>query len=360
MLSTCRHCEMALFIFIIFHLVLEDKSQGLPQAKLTIYPTFATDEEKVQMVCGGHENLHISECMFYLVGQEDFLKPSASCNFSLTAAELIIWSHDQESSHVNISCYYTVHALKENGTSPHSDIVSVRVRGLPAMSSLPPTTEGSPTTMTPKGKTYQANLSTVSSTSNTETSLAVTSSTEIITDLVTDTSSLGTHDTHNSINPTDVESSSPLIYKTSTSLESTTLTHTTEHVLALAVTSSTAIITDLVTDTSSLSTHATHSSIDPTDVESSSSLIYKTSTSLESTTLTHTTEHALVFPLMTEGPEIKKYSNKKMLFLIAVVASGGGIVVTGLVGICLYRCTRKSKAERIWMEFVSKTTGYVC
>ncbi|XP_059394138.1 uncharacterized protein LOC132126704 [Carassius carassius] len=270
---------MALFIFIIFHLVLEDKSQGLPQAKLTIYPTFATDEEKVQMVCGGHEDQHISECMFYLVGQEDFLKPSASCNFSLTAADLIIWSHDQESSHVNISCYYTVHALKENGTSPHSNIVSVRVRGLPAMSSLPPTTESSPTTMTPKGKTYQANLSTVSSTSNTETSLAVTSSTEIITDLITDMSSLSTHDSHSSIDPTDVESSSPLIYKTSTSLESTALTHT--------------------------------------------------------------TEHALVFPLMTEGPEIKKYSNTKMLFLIAVVASGGGIVVTGLVGICLYRCTSK-------------------
>lgn len=30
-----------------------------------------------------------------------------------------------------------------------------------------------------------------------------------------------------------------------------------------------------------------------------------------------------------------------MFFLIAVVASGGGIVLTGLISICLYRCTRK-------------------
>ncbi|XP_016411915.1 uncharacterized protein LOC107743268 [Sinocyclocheilus rhinocerous] len=263
---------MALFIFIIFHLVLEDKSQGLPQAKLTVFPIFATDEEKVQMVCGGHENQHISECMFYPAGQENFLKPSTSCNFSLTGAELIIWSQDQESSHVNISCYYTVHALGENGTSPHSDIVSVRVRGLAAMSSLPPITEGSPTTMTPN-ETFQANLSTVS-TSNTTTSLAITSSTEIITDSITNMSILSTHDGHSLTDPANA------------------------------------------------------------------------STSLESTTLTHTTEHASVFPLMTEGPEIQKYSNTKMFFVIAVVASGGGIVLTGLVGICLYGCTRKSKAER--------------
>lgn len=114
----CRKGEFVCLMFVV----------GLPQAKLTIFPTFATDEEKVQMVCGGHEV--ISECMFYPAGQENFLKPSDSCNFSITGANLIAWSQDKEISHINISCYYTVHALGKNESSPHSDRVSIRVRGM--------------------------------------------------------------------------------------------------------------------------------------------------------------------------------------------------------------------------------------
>ncbi|XP_052466534.1 uncharacterized protein LOC128022782 isoform X2 [Carassius gibelio] len=76
--------------------------------------------------------------------------------------------------------------------------------------------------------------------------------------------------------------------------------------------------------------------------------------SLESTTLTDNTERASAIPLMTKGPEIRKYLNTKMFFLIAVVASGGGIVLTALVGICLNRCTGKSKPERIWIKFSGK------
>ncbi|XP_050978003.1 uncharacterized protein LOC127172701 isoform X1 [Labeo rohita] len=253
---------MALFVFIIFHLLLEVKSQNLPQAKLTIFPTFATDEE-VQMVCGGHENQHMSECMFYPAGQENFIKPSASCNFSITVADLIAWSQDQESSYVNISCYYTVHDLEKNTTSPHSDIVSVRVRGLASMPTLPP--EGSPATMIPNG-TIQANLSTVSTINTTP--FTVTSSTENTTDPITNMSSLTTSDSN--------------------------------------------ILTDPANE----------------------------------------------FPVTTGGPEIKKYSNTKMFYFIAVVASGGGIVLTGLVGICLFGCTRKSKAERIWIEFNGKKQGH--
>ncbi|KAL1266004.1 hypothetical protein QQF64_004031 [Cirrhinus molitorella] len=267
-LSADRHSEMALFIYIIFNLVLEVKSQELPQAKLEI---FATDEEKVQMVCGGHENQHMSECMFYPDGQENFLKPSASCNFSITGAELIMWSQNPKSSYVNISCYYTVNGLGKNTTSPHSDSVSVRVRGLATMSTWPSITEGSPTTMIPNG-TIQANLSTASTMNTTALALAVTSSTEIITDPITNMSS-------------------------------------------------------------------------------------PANASLESTTFIDTTEHASASPMMTEGPEIKKYSNAKMFFFIAVVASGGGIVLTAIMGICLYGCTRKSKAERIWLEFNSRKQG---
>ncbi|XP_058646450.1 uncharacterized protein LOC131548888 isoform X2 [Onychostoma macrolepis] len=144
-------------------------------------------------------------------------------------------------------------------------LLEVKSQGLAAMSSLPPITEGSPTRMTPNG-TSQGNLFTVS-TSNTTTPLAVTSSTEIITDSITNMSSLSTHDSHSLTDPANVS------------------------------------------------------------------------------------------PLMTEGPEIKKYSNTKMFFFIAVAASGGGIILTGLVGMCLYGCTRKSKAERIWIEFNSKKQG---
>lgn len=158
-------------------------------------------------------------------------------------------------------------------------LLVVKLQGLATMSSLPPITEGSPTTVIPNG-TLQVNLSTAS-TMNT-TFLGVTSTTE------------------------------------------------------------SEITTDLITNMSSLSSQDNHSLKDPANA------------SLESTTLTDNTERASVFPLMTKGPEIRKYSNTKMFFLIAVVASGGGIVLTGLVGTCLYRRTRKSKAERIWIESSSK------
>ncbi|KAL1266005.1 hypothetical protein QQF64_004032 [Cirrhinus molitorella] len=230
---------MVLLILLIFIDFLEVQPQSLPQAKLTIFPTFATDEEEVQMVCGGHENQHMSECMFYPDGQEtDRTQPSSSCNISITGAKLIAWSQNQKSSYVNISCYYTVHGVKE--TSPHSDIVSVRVRGLATMSTSPPITEGSPTTMIPNGT---------------------------------------------------------------------------------------------IQDTSNQSTHESHSLTDPANA------------SLESTTLANNTEHASVFSVITKGPEIKEKKIKNFFFF-AVVASGGGIVLTGLLGSCLYGCTQKSKAER--------------
>ncbi|XP_051769269.1 uncharacterized protein LOC127522944 [Ctenopharyngodon idella] len=265
---------MALFIFITFQLLLQVKSQGFPQANLTIFPTSATSGEKVQMECGGYKNHRVSECMFYPEGQESFKKPSASCNLTLTSTELILWSHDAESSHVNISCYYTVYSLAVNETSPHSNKVSVRVRGLAAMSSLPPITEDSPTTLTPNGTT-EANLSTAS-TMDTTTPLAVASSTEIITDPITNMTSLTTNDSQSSTGPANA--------------------------------------------------------------------------SLESTTVTETTEH-------TSGPEILKYLNKKIFFSISVVATGGGIVLTGLFGICLYGCTRRPKDERIWIERKSRKQG---
>ncbi|XP_056104475.1 uncharacterized protein LOC130083472 [Rhinichthys klamathensis goyatoka] len=203
---------MALFILITFQLLLQVKSQGLPQANLTIFPTFATYGEKVQMFCGGHESQHVSECMFYPAGQENYIKPSALCNITLTSIELITWSQDPESSHVNISCYYTVYGLGENATSPHSDKVSVKVRGLAAMSSLSPITEDSPTTLISNGNS-EANLSTASTTDTT--SLVVTTSAEITTDPITNMSSLTTHD-------------SSLTDPANASLESTTLAETTE------------------------------------------------------------------------------------------------------------------------------------
>ncbi|XP_067243265.1 uncharacterized protein [Chanodichthys erythropterus] len=203
---------MALFIFITVQLLLQVKSQGLPQANLTIFPTSATYGENVQMVCGGHEKHRVSEC-------------------------------------------------------------------LAAMSSLPPITEDSPTTLTASGTT-EANLSTASTMDTTTTSLAVTSSTEFITDPITNMTSLTTHGSQSSTGPANA--------------------------------------------------------------------------SLESSTVTETTEH-------TPDPEIlkylNKYLNKKMFFYISVVATGGGIVLTGLFGICLYGCTRRPKDERIWIERKSRKQG---
>ncbi|XP_067287297.1 transcription initiation factor TFIID subunit 12-like isoform X2 [Pseudorasbora parva] len=233
---------MALFIFITFQLLLQVRSQGLPQANLTIFPTFANNEEKVRMVCGGYENHRVSECMFYLSGQEDFKTPSGLCNLTLTIRKLIMWSRDSESSHINISCYYSVYSLGENATSPPSDKVPVRVRGLAAMSSLSPITEDSPTTLIPNG-TSEANLSSASTTDTTLVSvaLAVTSSTEIITDPITITTDMSSI----------TNDSSGLTSPANASLESTTLAETTEHAsvvsVALAVTSSTEIITDPIT-----------------------------------------------------------------------------------------------------------------
>ncbi|KAK7127524.1 hypothetical protein R3I93_020188 [Phoxinus phoxinus] len=291
---------MALFILITFQLLLQVKSQGLPQANLTIFPTFSTYGEEVQMFCGGHENQHVSECMFYPAGQENYKKPSSLCNITLTIIELIMWSQDPESSHVNVSCYYTVYGLGENATSPHSDEVSVRVRGLAAMSSLSPiTVHDSPTTLISNG---------------TSEGLAAMSSL-----------SLSTED-------------SPTLISNGTSEANLSAASTTD-TTSLVVTSSTEITTDPITNMSSLTTH-------------DSSLTGPGNASLESTTLAETTEPA-------SGLEIKKYSNKstEMLFSIAVVATGGGIVLTGLMGICLFGCTRRPKDERIWIEKKSKKQG---
>ncbi|XP_039529337.1 uncharacterized protein LOC120480352 isoform X3 [Pimephales promelas] len=285
---------MALFILITFQLLLQVKSQGLPQANLTIFPTFATNGEKVQMLCGGHENQHVSECMFYPAGQENYKIPSALCNITLTSIKLIMWSQDPESSHVNISCYYTVYGIGDNTTSPHSDKVSVKVRGLAAMSSLSPITEDSPTTLISNGNSEG----------------------------LVSTSSLSPITVHDS--PTLISSGN-----SEANLSNASTTDTT----SLVVTPSTEITTDPITNMSH-----------------DSSLTVPANASLESTSLAETTE-----PASVEILEIN--SNIKMFFSIAVVATAGGIVLTGLMGIGLYGCTRRPKDERIWIEKKSKKQG---
>ncbi|KAK7127525.1 hypothetical protein R3I93_020188 [Phoxinus phoxinus] len=302
---------MALFILITFQLLLQVKSQGLPQANLTIFPTFSTYGEEVQMFCGGHENQHVSECMFYPAGQENYKKPSSLCNITLTIIELIMWSQDPESSHVNVSCYYTVYGLGENATSPHSDEVSVRVRGLAAMSSLSPiTVHDSPTTLISNG---------------TSEGLAAMSSLSPITvhDSPTTLISNGTSEGLAAMSSLSLSTEdSPTLISNGTSEANLSAASTTD-TTSLVVTSSTEITTDPITNMSSLTTH----------------------------------DSSLTGP--GNGLEIKKYSNKstEMLFSIAVVATGGGIVLTGLMGICLFGCTRRPKDERIWIEKKSKKQG---
>ncbi|KAI7794752.1 hypothetical protein IRJ41_000109 [Triplophysa rosa] len=118
---------MSLFILITLPLFLEVKTQGLPQAKLTVFPASVTDGE-LRLVCEGFDNRTVSECLFYPSGQENFTTPSVSCELSLTGSELITWSGDEESSYVNTVCYYAVSELGKYITSDHSDEVPVRVR----------------------------------------------------------------------------------------------------------------------------------------------------------------------------------------------------------------------------------------
>ncbi|XP_057218766.1 uncharacterized protein LOC130571658 [Triplophysa rosa] len=128
---------MSLFILITLPLFLEVKTQGLPQAKLTVFPASVTDGE-LRLVCEGFDNRTVSECLFYPSGQENFTTPSVSCELSLTGSELITWSGDEESSYVNTVCYYAVSELGKYITSDHSDEVPVRVRDSTATSSMSP------------------------------------------------------------------------------------------------------------------------------------------------------------------------------------------------------------------------------
>ncbi|KAA0707438.1 hypothetical protein E1301_Tti021534 [Triplophysa tibetana] len=135
-----KHSEMSLFILITLQLFLEVKTEGLPQAKLTVFPASVSDG-KMRLVCEGFDNRTVSECFFYPSGQENFTTPSVSCELSLTGSELITWSGDEESSYVNTVCYYTVSGLGKYITSAHSDEVSVKVRDSTATSSTSPTTD---------------------------------------------------------------------------------------------------------------------------------------------------------------------------------------------------------------------------
>ncbi|KAG1949969.1 uncharacterized protein LOC120480352 isoform X2 [Pimephales promelas] len=328
---------MALFILITFQLLLQVKSQGLPQANLTIFPTFATNGEKVQMLCGGHENQHVSECMFYPAGQENYKIPSALCNITLTSIKLIMWSQDPESSHVNISCYYTVYGIGDNTTSPHSDKVSVKVRGLAAMSSLSPITEDSPTTLISNGNSEGDSTTSPHSdkVSVKVRGLAAMSSLSPITEdspttLISNGNSEGLVST-SSLSPITVHDSPTLI--SSGNSEANLSNASTTDTTSLVVTPSTEITTDPITNMSH-----------------DSSLTVPANASLESTSLAETTE-----PASVEILEIN--SNIKMFFSIAVVATAGGIVLTGLMGIGLYGCTRRPKDERIWIEKKSKKQG---
>ncbi|XP_056590058.1 uncharacterized protein LOC130409884 [Triplophysa dalaica] len=147
---------MSLFILITLQLFLEVKTQGLPQAKLTVFPASVTDGE-MRLVCEGFENRTVSECFFYPSGQENFTTPSVSCELSLTGSELIIWSGDEESSFVNTVCFYSVSELGKYITSAHSDEVSVRVRDPTTTSSTSPTTDNI-STVTFSAETSQEDL----------------------------------------------------------------------------------------------------------------------------------------------------------------------------------------------------------
>ncbi|XP_065098152.1 uncharacterized protein [Paramisgurnus dabryanus] len=275
---------MSLLILIAFQLFLEVKTQGLPKAKLTVSPASVTDGE-MRFVCEGFKKRRVSECMFYPSGRVNLSMPSASCNISITASDLLAWSGDHESSHVNIVCYYTVSKSGKHTISPHSDEVSVRVRGL----------DNSSTMMFSTTTSQDGGFSTGS---------AVTSSVSPIT-----------------------ENSSTMMFSSQTSQEAlpTMSTQFTTDITSFAVTSSAETTSDPITNASSLITRNRHVITDPAN----------------------------------KATEPNKNFNTKMLFSIMVAAAGGGLVLVGLMVICMYRCKRRQRAERIWFESTIKKRGGV-
>ncbi|XP_073773343.1 uncharacterized protein isoform X2 [Danio rerio] len=126
--------------------------RGLSQARLSASASVLQETDTVELSCNNTEELKMEMCVFNKYEREGDSKLSSSCQLSLTASQISAWSGDQSSS-VNITCFYTVRKGHNQTPSPQSDPVTVTVQ-----TSTPTTTAYTTTTAM---KTYVSNVQTI-------------------------------------------------------------------------------------------------------------------------------------------------------------------------------------------------------
>nr|XP_017213847.2 uncharacterized serine-rich protein C215.13-like [Danio rerio] len=101
--------------------------EALPQARLSASASVLRESDTVELSCGNTEELKMEMCVFNINGRETYSNPSFSCQLSLNASQISVWSEDQRSS-VRITCFYVVKKGQFNVLSPPSDPVTVTVQ----------------------------------------------------------------------------------------------------------------------------------------------------------------------------------------------------------------------------------------
>ncbi|XP_056324362.1 mucin-5AC-like [Danio aesculapii] len=172
---------------------------GLPQARLSASASVLQETDTVELNCENTEDLKMEMCFFNKYGRESNSKVSSSCQLSLTASQIRDWSGDQSSS-VNITCFYTVKKGQNQTPSPHSDPVTVTVQ-----TSTPTTTAY--TTATAIKTTTLTVTSTPATTENTEADLQSQTDSTIQTTVSTENSTP-------KASQTDTESSTSAVIST--------------------------------------------------------------------------------------------------------------------------------------------------
>ncbi|XP_073773344.1 uncharacterized protein [Danio rerio] len=114
--------------------------RALPQPRLSASASVLQETDTVELSCDNTEELKMEMCVFNKYGREDDSKVSSSCQLSLTASQISVWSGAQSSS-VNITCFYNVRKGQNQIPSPQSDPVTVTV-----LTSTPTTTAYTTTT----------------------------------------------------------------------------------------------------------------------------------------------------------------------------------------------------------------------
>ncbi|XP_073773345.1 uncharacterized protein [Danio rerio] len=134
--------------------------RGLPQPRLSASASVLQETDTVELSCDNTEELKMEMCVFNKYGREGDSKVSSSCQLSLTASQISVWSGAQSSS-VRITCFYIVKKGQNQTPSLQSDPVTVTVL------TSTPTTTAYTTTTAMKTSTLTV-TSTSATTTNTE------------------------------------------------------------------------------------------------------------------------------------------------------------------------------------------------